>query len=292
MTTPHLAFMVLINLIWGFALVAGKGSLEHFPPFLFMAIRFGLVALVLLPFLSIHWGRMRDVILIALCAGPIGFGFFFAGLAIAEASVVAIASQMAVPISTIFSVMFLGERIRWRRWLGITLAFLGVMVISFDPRVFSYIEGLIFVLCSAIVGSFGTILQRRIKGVGTFELQAWVATVALPFSLAATFLFETGDPVALMASADWIEWGGIIYVAFASSLVGHAGIYWLLQRYEVSQTAPYTLLAPLFTVTFGVWLLGDMLTERMIIGGLITLAGVLIISMREKEFTERVTRGA
>lgn len=169
MTTPHLAFMVLINLIWGFALVAGKGSLEHFPPFLFMAIRFGLVALVLLPFLSIHWGRMRDVILIALCAGPIGFGFFFAGLAIAEASVVAIASQMAVPISTIFSVMFLGERIRWRRWLGITLAFLGVMVISFDPRVFSYIEGLIFVLCSAIVGSFGTILQRRIKGVGTFE---------------------------------------------------------------------------------------------------------------------------
>ncbi|MEO0961393.1 MAG: DMT family transporter, partial [Pseudomonadota bacterium] len=87
-------------------------------------------------------------------------------------------------------------------------------------------------------------------------------------------------------------WGGIIYVAFASSLVGHAGIYWLLQRYEVSQTAPYTLLAPLFTVTFGVWLLGDLLTERMIIGGLITLAGVLIISLREKEFTERVTRGA
>ena len=51
MTTPHLAFMVLINLIWGFALVAGKGSLEHFPPFLFMALRFGIVALVLLPVL-------------------------------------------------------------------------------------------------------------------------------------------------------------------------------------------------------------------------------------------------
>lgn len=292
MTTPHLAFMVLINLIWGFALVAGKGSLEHFPPFLFMTLRFGIVALVLLPFLSIHWGRMPQVILIALCAGPIGFGLFFAGLAIAEASVVAIATQMGVPISTIFSVMFLGEKVRWRRWLGITLAFLGVMVISFDPKVFGYIEGLIFVLCSAIVGSFGTILQRQIKGVGTFELQAWVATVAFPFSLIGTMLFEPGNPQTLMNSANWVQWGGVIYVAFASSLVGHAGIYWLLQRYEVSQTAPYTLLAPLFTVIFGVWLLDDTLTWRMVMGGLITLGGVFIISMREKEFTERVPRGA
>ncbi len=292
MTTPHLAFMVLINLIWGFALVAGKGSLEHFPPFLFMALRFGMVALVLLPFLSIHWGRMWAVLLIALCAGPVGFGFFFAGLAIADASVVAIASQLGVPIATIFSVIFLDEKVRWRRWLGITLAFLGVMVISFDPRVFGFIEGLIFVLCSAIVGSFGTILQRRIKGVGTFELQAWIATIAFPCSLAATFFLEPGDPIALMESADWQEWGGVIYVAFASSLVGHAGIYWLLQRYEVSQTAPYTLLAPLFTVTFSVWLLDDMLTWRMVMGGAITLVGVLIISMREEQFTERLPRGA
>jgi len=292
MTPAHLAFLVLINLIWGFALVAGKTSLEHFPPFLFMTLRFGLVAVVLLPFLSIHWGRMREVMLIALCAGPIGFGFFFAGLAIADASVVAIAAQLAVPISTIFSVIFLGETVRWRRWLGITLAFLGIMIISFDPRVFGFIEGLIFVVCSAIVGSFGTILQRRIKGVGTFELQAWVATVAFPCSLAATLLFEPPDALGLIHSASGLAWGGIVYVAFASSLVGHAGIYWLLQRYEVSQVAPYTLLAPLFTVFFGVWLLGDMLTGRMVLGGAVTLVGVLIISLREKDFSERLPRGA
>ena len=72
-------------------------------------------------------------------------------------------------------------------------------------------------------------------------------------------------------------------MAFASSLVGHAGIYYLLQRYEVSTTAPLTLLAPIFTVGFSVTLLGDVLTERMIIGAVVALIGVLIVTVRQAQ---------
>ena len=82
MAPQHLAFMILINLIWGFALVAAKVSMGHFPPLLFAALRFTLIVAVLFPFLKIHPGKMREVIIIALCAGPLGFGLFFAGLAI------------------------------------------------------------------------------------------------------------------------------------------------------------------------------------------------------------------
>jgi O-acetylserine/cysteine efflux transporter len=83
-----------------------------------------------------------------------------------------------------------------------------------------------------------------------------------------------------MQSASLLAWSGIFYVAFASSLVGHAGIYYLLQRYEVSQTAPLTLMAPLFTVVFGVTLLDDTLTWRMALGGAVALTGVLIVNVR------------
>lgn len=280
MTREHTAFMILINLIWGFALVAGKVSLEHFPPFLFAGLRFALVVLVLFPFLRILKGRMRDVIIIALCAGPLGFGLFFLGLAMAEASVVAIVTQLGVPISAVMSVIFLKEEIHWRRWLGIGLAFAGVMIMSFDPAVFNFITGIIFIAASAFIGSVGTIFQRQIKNVGVFELQAWVAAIAAPFLLGASFAFESGQ-LEILESASLLAWSGIFYVAFASSLVGHAGIYYLLQRYEVSQTAPLTLLAPLFTVFFGVTLLGDTITLRMVIGGIVSLIGVLIVNIRQ-----------
>jgi len=285
MTPIHLAFMMLINLIWGFALVAAKVSIDHFPPLLFAALRFILIVAVLFPFLKIHKGQMKEVIIIALCAGPIGFGFFFAGLAISDASVVAVASQLGVPFSTIMSVIFLKEQVFWKRWLGISLSFLGVMVISFDPAVFRYIDGLLLVLCSALVGSVGTIFQRQIKNVGVFELQAWVAFAAAPLMLLASFALESHQ-IEIIKTASMLQWSGIFYVAFASSLVGHAGIYYLLQRYEVTQTAPLTLLSPIFTVFFAVTLLGETLTERMVIGALIALSGVLIVSMRQKRIVD------
>lgn len=285
MTRQHLAFMMLINLIWGFALVAAKVSLGHFPPMMFTAIRFILIIMVLFPFLRLHEGRMKQVLIIALCAGPIGFGFFFAGVALSNPSVVAVVSQLGVPFATILSVFFLKEQVRWRRWLGIGLSFTGVMVISFDPTVFNFLTGIIFVVMSALIGSVGTIFQRRIRNVGVFEMQAWIAVIAGPVMLAGSLAFESGH-WELIKSASWLQWGGIFYTAFASSLIGHAGIYYLLQRYEVTQTAPLTLLSPIFTVIFSVTLLGDVLTTRMIVGALIALTGILIVSLRQKQIVD------
>lgn len=285
MTPQHLAFMVLINLIWGFALVAAKVSMGHFPPLLFAALRFTLIIGVLFPFLKIQKGKMREVIIIALCAGPFGFGFFFAGLAVSNASVVAVISQLGVPIVTVLSVFFLGETIGWKRGLGIALAFLGVMIISFDPTVFQFIHGVILIMVSAFIGSVGTIFQRRIRNVGVFEMQAWVAVAAAPLMIGASLALESHQ-WEVMQTASLMNWAGIFYVAFASSLVGHAGIYYLLQRYEVTQTAPLTLLAPVFTVFFAVLILDEPLSTRMMLGAAVALSGVLIVSIREKKIVD------
>ena len=285
MTRPHLAFMMFINLIWGFALIAAKVGLGHFPPMLFTAFRFLLILMVMFPFLKIHKGRMKQVLIIALCAGPLGFGFFFAGLALSNPPVVAVVGQLGVPFSTIMSVLFLSEQVHWRRWLGISLSFLGVMIISFDPTVFHYLLGVIFVILSALVGSVGTIFQRQIRNVGVFQMQAWVAMVAGPVMLALSLVFESHQ-LEIVKTASLLQWSGIFYTAFASSLIGHAGIFYLLQRYEVTQTAPLTLLSPIFTLIFSVVLLGDVLTTRMLIGAAVALTGILIVSIRQKQIVD------
>ncbi len=209
------------------------------------------------------------MLIIALCAGP-GLRFCFAGLALSNPSVVAVVSQLGVPFATILSVIFLKEHVRWKRWLGIALSLIGVMVISFDPTVFNFLTGVIFIVISALIGSVGTIFQRQIRNVGVFEMQAWIALVAGPLLLGLSLAFESNQ-WAIIQSASMTEWGGIFYTAFASSLIGHAGIFYLLQRYEVTQTAPLTLLSPIFTVIFSVVLLGDVVTTRMLVGALIAL---------------------
>jgi len=285
MAPRHLAFMVLINLVWGFALIAAKVSLVEFPPFLFTALRFTIVLAVLAPFLKILPGRMKEVIIIALCAGPLQFAFFFMGLRVSEASVVAIVGQLGVPFSTIMSIVFLKEEVHWRRWLGIALSFGGVMIMSFEPGAFRYIEGIVLVTIAAMIGSVGTIYQRQIKNVGVFELQAWIAVSAVPLMFAASFLFES-DQWQHITAASTEGWVGLVYVACASSLIGHAGIYYLLQRYEVTQTAPLTLLAPIFTILFAVTLLGETMTPRMWLGGGVALLGVLIVSVRQRRIVD------
>src|ERR1700741_5217499 len=134
-----LALLIFMNLIWGLNLIASKIGVGQFPPIFFSAMRFGFIAICLVPLLRFHRGQMLNLALATLLTGPVQFALLFIGMAkVKDASMVAIASQMGVPFSTLLSVWLLGETIRWRRRLGILLAFGGISVIGFDPQVFAY----------------------------------------------------------------------------------------------------------------------------------------------------------
>lgn len=291
MASRDFAFLMFINVVWGLAMIAAAASLKHFPPLMFTCLRFFLISVMLVPFLRWHEGRMTQIFWIAMTAGTFNFALLFLGVHWAgEVGAVSIAGQLGVPFTTILSIIVLGEIVRWRRWLGILLAFSGVIVIGFDPKVMVYINGFLAVVAAALVGSVSSILMRQVKEIPVFEMQALIATFSWPVLLVMSLMFE-GDQAEASRTAGLIEWGGVAYVACMSSLVAHAGFYWLLQRYEVSKITPLTLISPLFTVVFGVILLGEELTWRIVLGGAITLVGVVIISLREPErVREPVTR--
>lgn len=283
MSVPHFAFLVLITFVWALSLVAVSIGMQDMPPLLFTGLRFLFLSLILLPVLRWHGRQMRNIAIVAMGAGAVQFGFFVTGIYVADdLSSVAIASQLGVPFTTLLSVFFLGEVVGWRRWLGIALSFTGVMVISFDPRVLAYIDGMAFGVAAALIGAVSVIVMRMLKNVGVFALQAWIALLSWPLLLPASWLIE-GDPWPTMVAAPNQTWIAIAFTALISNLIAHAGIYYLIQRYEVSTISPLTLMTPIFTVILGVTILNDQLTERMILGGVITLIGVLIISLRQPE---------
>ena len=227
---------------------------------------------------------MSEVFFISLAMGSAHFSLFYGGMSLAEnVSAVAVATQLGVPFATIMSIVFLGEQVGWRRWTGISMAFVGVMVISFDPAIISERLGLILVVGAAFIGSLGTIVMKRITDTGVYQMQAWIAMLSWPPLIAVSLIFEA-DHVAVLSQATWQGWGGVIYTALGASLVGHAGMYYLLQRYDVSITSPLTLMAPIFGIMFGVLIWNDQLGLRFWLGGGLTLMGVLIIGLRKREY--------
>ena len=284
-----LALLVFMNLIWGLNLIASKIGVGEFPPIFFTALRFGLLALFLVPMLRIHRGQMTNLFAAVMLTGPAAFALLFAGIFLTEdAATVAVASQMGVPFSTLMSIWFLGETIRWRRTLGIVLAFGGIVIISFDPRVFAYWEGLALVVASSFVSALGLIFLKRLKGIRALELQSWVALVGGIILLMLSLILEGGQMSAIR-NATWQGWAALFFTTVMSSLIAHTAWYYLVGRYPVTSLSPITLLSPLFGIFFGVTLLNDQLTARMLAGGAVTLIGVLIVVLREKRIVDTGT---
>ena len=284
-----LVLLVFMNLIWGLNLIASKIGVGEFPPIFFTAMRFGSLALFLVPMLRIHRGQMTNLFAAVMLTGPAAFALLFAGIYLSEdAATVAVASQMGVPFSTLMSIWFLGETIRWRRTVGIVLAFGGIVIISFDPRVFAYWEGLALVVASSFVSALGLIFLKRLKGIRALELQSWVALVGGIILLMLSLILEGGQMNAVR-NATWEGWAALFFTTVMSSLIAHTAWYYLVGRYPVTSLSPITLLSPLFGIFFGVTLLNDQLTARMLAGGAVTLIGVLIVVLREKRIVDTGT---
>jgi len=278
--SSHLALLLGINLIFGLNLIASKFGMGQLPPLYFTAVRFGVVVLVLWPLVRLPRPDLGLILKIVMTVGVLHFGLIYLGLAFADdVSTVAIALQLVVPLTTLLSVLMLGERVGWRRVTGMVLAFTGVIIIAFDPRVIGYLPALGLVLLGTLCMAFGTIFMKRLGGVAPLELQAWIGVISAPCLLLASLVFERGQLEATRA-AEPLVWIAVVFSALGASVIAHGGLYWLIQRHEVSLISPMMLLSTIFSVAFGIWLLDDVLTPTIVLGGLATLTGVAVIAIR------------
>jgi O-acetylserine/cysteine efflux transporter len=276
----HIAFILLIDVLWAFNIVAIKESVLAMPPLLAVALRYVVVLLVCASSLRIVEGRMRLVLLTGLVTGALQFGLGGYSYQVAtNLSALAIAGQLGVPLSLILAILIDGERIAWKRTVGILLAILGVTLLVFDPRIVDERLGILLTFGAALCWAIGNLMFKRLSGIPILTLYGWQALVSLPVLLAASALFEPGG-IAALPDVPLSAFGWILYSAIAASLVGHAGMSWLVQRYPVTLITPFTLPTPLLAVLFATLAYGTPVTPMMWLGGALTLAGVAIITLR------------
>jgi O-acetylserine/cysteine efflux transporter len=276
-----LVLVLLICIAWALNFLTSAYALREIPPFLFTAVRLAILALLLGAFVKPPApGQWPRLIAVALCNGVLHFGLSFWALQLAgNLSSPAIVMQSYVPMAALLAWWWLGERFGWRTGLAIALSFAGVLVLGFDPMVFAHPASLLLMLVSALFLAVGTVLMRPLKGLGMVSQQGWTAIIGVLPLLGLSALFEPGGFTALRA-ASWIGWGGAVYAALFSSLLGHGLYYALVQRHPIAQVTPWLLLTPVLAVVLGLLFYGDHPGPQLWIGGAMVLGGVLLIALR------------
>ncbi len=272
--------LVFVCLTWGFSNVLSKVVVGtwHFPPLFFAGARFAIVLAVTLPWLRPMPRPAWRIVLVGALMGGGNFALLFLGLQTASPSSAAVVLQAGVPITTLLSILILGERIHWRRGLGITLTLAGVLLVVWRPG-FAVSAGLLLVLGAAFAGSLGAILMKQMEHIAPLRFQAWVGlTAVVPLGLASA-LFEHNQWSSSVA-VGWPFVAALIFSALIVSVCAHTLYYWLIARYEATLLAPLTLMTPLTTIGLGVLITGDRLDLRMIAGAALALFGVLIVAVR------------
>jgi O-acetylserine/cysteine efflux transporter len=279
MNTKDIGLAVFVMAVWGLNFSVAKFALAEMPPIFVMALRFALVAALLVPFVRVPRGDMKALALLGFTLGGLHFSSMFTGLSKLDAGLAAIASQSQVVFAALLAAILFKDYPGWRRWLGMGLAFFGIWLAAGEPRIGFDPLSLGLVLFASFMWAVANFQFKALVHIDGFALNAYSALWSVPFQLAFSAMLETGQIEALTAASP-TAFAAVAFQSVMITIVTYWIWYWLIRRHAVNMVMPFTLLVPVFGVLFGAALMGDPLGWRTLAGGLATVAGVAIIVLR------------
>jgi drug/metabolite transporter (DMT)-like permease len=284
MTLRDLLLLMLVCLTWAVHTVVSKIVVSgmEIPPLFYAAVRYGLVAILTLPWLLPLPRPLWRTAVVGLLMGGGSFALFFTGMKTATPSGSAIVQQLGLPMMTLLSVAMLGERPDRKRWLGSILTFAGALMVMWDPDGVSLTGGLIFVAASAFVGSLASVMMKQVRGVRPLQFQAWAGLTSVLLLAALSGAIEDGQ-LLQAAAAGWPFVAAVLFSAIVVSLLAHTIYYGLILRYPANLIAPLMVLNPLMTVGLGIAVTRDPFDLRMGLGTALALLGVLLVTIRGEQ---------
>jgi O-acetylserine/cysteine efflux transporter len=109
----------------------------------------------------------------------------------------------------------------------------------------------------------------------------WLSPSALtvPQVMVMSLFLEHGQLPSLV-TADVRGWLALAYTIFIGGIVGFGLWFWLIARCSMNRVAPFGLLLPVFALISSVSFLGDRMTPKLIVGGLLAISGVAITQIK------------
>jgi len=282
---------LLIIFIWGFNFVVIAWGVEGLPPLLMGAGRFLLVATLGSLFIkkpSIPWKWMA-LYALTLCFGQ--FAFLFSALAFGmPAGLASLVLQSQALFTIIFSVLFIGEKIKAKQIIAMILAGIGLWLIGVSGGHNQMTAiGFAFTIAAAVSWAAGNVVNRVINlrgyqaNIGLVVWSSWVAFI--PFIIASYFI-EGSELIAQSVKGINMQSIAVLcYLAFAASILAYSLWSYLLTHYPAGQVAPLTLGVPVVGLVCASLFLDEVISKQQAIGIIIVMLALIVNSFNRKWFS-------
>ena len=279
--------LLLVTLVWGGTFVMVQDAVESYPVFSFLSLRFGLATLALLPFglrrlRSLGWRGLGSGVLLGLFLFS-GYGFQTYALRYTTSSKVGLITGLSVVLVPLFSALLLRRRPKISALMGVALAAVGLVLLTFEGRL-SLQTG------DALAAACALSFALHIISVAAFSPKAdplaltivQVLTVSI-ISLAASLLTE-GRPTMPGGQA----WFAAAFTGVLATAVAFL-VQTAMQRFTTpTHTALIFTAEPVFAAIFGLLLANEVLLPLGIVGGVLIVLGMLLSEIPWSETTARL----
>jgi O-acetylserine/cysteine efflux transporter len=273
MPRRHVLVAIAVAAIWGVNFVVIHVGLEHFPPLLFAALRFILVALAL-PFVPRPGVPVKYVIAVGLFMSAGQFGFLFLGIDKGvPAGLASLVLQLQAAFTVGLAVLLLGERPRPTQLAGGALAFAGIGIIAAGRASAIPLGALALTVAAALSWGIGNVANRKAASPHPLGLLVWSSLVPPVPLLGLSLLTESGIGEAF-TTLDAAALASLLFVVVVSTLIGFGAWTALLARHPASQVAPFTLVVPVVGIAAAWVFLAEVPTGPELAGAAVVLAGL------------------
>lgn len=284
--------------IWGMGFVAQSTAMQAIGPLLFVALRFALATLVMLPFALMEARRAtaplsrRDMAAFALIGLLLTGGMLVQQIGMLTTTVTnaGFLTGLYVVMVPFFSVLIFRIWPHPAIWPGAGLALAGIFLLSGGEIGALTAGDWLNILCAAFWGVQVLMIGRYAAGTGrpvTLAVSQFAVCFAIASALAA--LFEPFPLDGIRAALPEILFAGIVSggIAFTLQVVG--------QRWTTApQAAIFLSTEAVFAALFAAMLLGERLPATGLAGCALILAAILVVElapglMRRRPARRRVT---
>ena len=280
-----MVLVVFICLTWGFNQPAIKLAIHDVPPLTQCAIRSSLATFIVLGLMRLRGLPIatRDGTLAAGLIAGLLFGFEFLliyrGLLYTTASRAVLFIYLApffVAIGARW--LFPGDRFGLKQWLGLLMAFVGMVVAFGVPAPASspdQLLGDLMMAAAALAWAATTLIIKSSALARVSPEKTLLYQIGMCVLIAAAGALAFGERIAGMPSG--VALGSL---AYQTIVVGTTFSLWfaLIVKFSASRLSAFTFLTPLFGVAAGHLVLGEPLTPAFALAVLLVAAGLVLVN--------------
>jgi O-acetylserine/cysteine efflux transporter len=254
-----IALVVLVTAVWGVNFVVIHVGLDHFPPLLFNALRFTVMAVPAIFLVGRPRVAWRIVLGFGFLLGVVKFGLLFVSLDLGlPVGLSSLLLQLQVIFTIGFAAVALRERPRREQVAGAAIAFAGLAVIGIDRAASAPVLPFVLILGAAAAWGVTNVMTRMAQPPDPLALLVWASLVPPLPLLGLSLLFEGPAEIGdALAGVDAAAIAALLFVALVSGLFGFAAWTSLLKRYTAASVTPFALLVPVFGIASAALLLGE-----------------------------------